>query len=59
MQLQGATPGEVMCESFYADLEASPLGDMIYARDGNLTVPDGPGLGITVDETVLARYRKM
>jgi L-alanine-DL-glutamate epimerase-like enolase superfamily enzyme len=29
---------------------------MIYPRDGYLAVPSGPGLGITVDETVLQRY---
>jgi L-alanine-DL-glutamate epimerase-like enolase superfamily enzyme len=43
-------------EFFYADLEQSPLGDLI-SRDGYLTVPDGPGLGIEVDEKILLRYR--
>jgi D-galactarolactone cycloisomerase len=58
LHMIAAMPGEVMCEFFYADLEASPLGDMIYARDGHLRVPDGPGLGINVDEKILTRYRK-
>ena len=48
---------DVMGEFFYADLEQSPLGDMIYPRDGYFAVPDGPGLGIEVDEKVLQRYR--
>jgi len=48
---------DVMGEFFYADLEQSPLGDMIYPRDGYFAVPDGPGLGIEVDEKILQRYR--
>jgi D-galactarolactone cycloisomerase len=59
LHMIAAMPGEVMCEFFYADLESSPLGDMIYARNGHLRVPDGPGLGIDVDEKILSRYRKM
>jgi D-galactarolactone cycloisomerase len=51
-----AAPEPMMCEFFYADLAASPLGDMIYPRDGYLAVPTGPGLGITVDESILRRY---
>jgi D-galactarolactone cycloisomerase len=51
-----AAPEPMMCEFFYADLAASPLGDMIYPRDGYHAVPTGPGLGITVDESLLRRY---
>ena len=51
-----ATDEEMLCEFFYADLEASPLGDVIYPSDGYLAVPTGPGLGITVDEDILRRY---
>jgi D-galactarolactone cycloisomerase len=46
-----------MCERFYCELEAAPLGDAIVARDGHMAVPQGPGLGIDVDEGVIARYR--
>jgi D-galactarolactone cycloisomerase len=46
-----------MCERFYCELEATPLGDAITARDGHMQVPQGPGLGIDVDESVIARYR--
>jgi D-galactarolactone cycloisomerase len=49
-------PGGVV-ERFYCDLEASPLGAAIEAKDGVMHVPDGPGLGLSVDETTLARYR--
>ena len=48
---------DAMCERFYCELEATPLGDAIAARDGHMTVPQGPGLGIEVDENVIARYR--
>ena len=46
-----------MCERFYCTLEATPLGDAIDARDGHMKVPQGPGLGIDIDEGVIARYR--
>jgi D-galactarolactone cycloisomerase len=44
-------------ERYYCDLEASPLGSAVVVHDGMLAVPDGPGLGIEVDEGVIARYR--
>ena len=52
-----ALPQEIPCEHRYCDLEASPLGDAVVARGGNLVVPDGPGLGFEVDESVLKKYR--
>jgi L-alanine-DL-glutamate epimerase-like enolase superfamily enzyme len=50
-------PGEVFCEHRFCDLEASPLGDAVVAKNGRLAVPDAPGLGFEVDEKVLAKYR--
>ncbi len=47
----------MLVERFYCDLDASPFGDFIVARDGYMKVPQAPGLGVTVDETVIARYR--
>jgi D-galactarolactone cycloisomerase len=52
-----ALPGEVPVERFYCDLEASPLGDLVVASGGTMRLPDGPGLGLDVDESVIARYR--
>lgn len=52
-----AWPGEILAERFYCDLEASPFGDAIDARDGYLAVPQGPGLGVPVDAAVIERYR--
>jgi D-galactarolactone cycloisomerase len=46
-----------LCERFYCELEATPLGDAVTARDGHMRVPQGPGLGVDVDESVIARYR--
>jgi D-galactarolactone cycloisomerase len=46
-----------MCERFYCELAATPLGDAIVARDGHMNVPQGPGLGIDLDEDVIGRYR--
>jgi len=34
-----------MCERFYCELEATPLGAAIDARDGHMQVPQRPGLG--------------
>ena len=31
--------------------------DPIHAVDGWVSAPTGPGLGVTVDESVVARYR--
>jgi L-alanine-DL-glutamate epimerase-like enolase superfamily enzyme len=53
-----ASPGEILCERFYCDLEASPFGDAIDARDGCMEVPQGPGLGVPVDTVVIERYRR-
>jgi L-alanine-DL-glutamate epimerase-like enolase superfamily enzyme len=44
-------------ERLFIDLEASPYHDLITAPDGQVTVPDGPGLGRDPDPGVLARYR--
>src|SRR5262249_11038008 len=50
-------PEDVMCEFYYADLEANPIGEMGAPKNGRFAVPTGPGLGLTVDEDLLARYR--
>ena len=46
-----------MCERFYCELEATPLGEAIDAHNGHMRVPQGPGLGIDVDERIIERYR--
>jgi len=46
-----------LCERFYCDLEAYVAGDAAAVHNGVMRVPQGPGLGITIDEEVVARYR--
>jgi len=50
-------PERPTIERFYLDLESSPLGDLVTAPGGFMRVPQGPGLGIEVDEAVLRTYR--
>lgn len=37
-------------------LMAEPIFDLAHVEDGRLKVPDGPGLGIEIDEAALARF---
>jgi L-alanine-DL-glutamate epimerase-like enolase superfamily enzyme len=57
IHLAASLPEKPMIERFYLDLEASPLGALVEAPGGLMRVPNGPGLGIDVDETVLQKYR--
>jgi L-alanine-DL-glutamate epimerase-like enolase superfamily enzyme len=50
-------PERPTIERFYLDLEASPLGELVEAPGGFMRVPQGPGLGIDVDEAALWKYR--
>lgn len=43
-------------ERLFIDLEASPPHDLVVAKDGGVTVPDGPVLGRDPDMVVLRRY---
>jgi D-galactarolactone cycloisomerase len=48
---------KTLCERIYCTLEASVAGKAIDVIDGAINVPDAPGMGITIDEDVVARYR--
>ena len=50
-------PERPTVEHYYVDMEANPLGDLVEAPGGFMRVPNGPGLGIDVDEAVLSKYR--
>jgi L-alanine-DL-glutamate epimerase-like enolase superfamily enzyme len=52
-----ATLEEPWCERFYCELEAYVAGDAVAVADRMMAVPQGPGLGITIDEALVARYR--
>jgi L-alanine-DL-glutamate epimerase-like enolase superfamily enzyme len=45
------------CEQFYCELEARPFDGGAGARNGWVSVPAAPGLGVEPDESVIARYR--
>lgn len=46
-----------LCERFFCDLEGYVAGDAVAVSGGLMQVPQGPGLGITIDEEMVARYR--
>jgi L-alanine-DL-glutamate epimerase-like enolase superfamily enzyme len=46
-----------MCEYYYCDLDESPMGAWAIPKDGRMAVPDGPGLGVEVNEDAIQRYR--
>jgi L-alanine-DL-glutamate epimerase-like enolase superfamily enzyme len=49
--------GDMLCERFYLELEASPYHDAILAENGYMRVPQGSGLGVEPDMKVIERYR--
>ncbi len=57
VHISASMPEKPPIERFYCELEASPLGDYVNAQDGSMRVPDGPGLGLEIDEAVIAKYR--
>ena len=57
IHLIAAMDDDTPCEHRFCDLEANPLGDACEAEDGQLPVPQGPGLGVEIDLAVVERYR--
>ena len=57
LHLIAAMKSHCLAEFYYADLKESPIGDAGVPRNGALAVPQEPGLGIVVNEDVVARYR--
>ena len=57
LYVNAAVAPDAPFERLFIDLEASPLHDLVVARDGKVTVPDGPGLGRDPDPAVLRRYQ--
>jgi D-galactarolactone cycloisomerase len=57
IHVAASLPERPPIERFFLDLDASPLGNLVDAPGGFMRVPDGPGLGINVDEAVLKKYR--
>ena len=49
---------DTLLENIYANLEASPYGDSMKAKNGKVSVPQGPGLGIEPNMEIVAEYRQ-
>ena len=56
--IAASLPTDTMLENIYANLEASPYGDAMLAREGKVRVPEGPGLGVEPDMQVVEKYRQ-
>jgi L-alanine-DL-glutamate epimerase-like enolase superfamily enzyme len=57
LHMAAALPAGTPVERLAVDLEASPMGDWIHVRNGELRVPQAPGLGVDPDPALIARYR--
>ncbi len=59
-----ASTTDFTCESFPPDIlgplyyEADVLAEPLDFRDGSVGLPTAPGLGVELDESVIARYRR-
>ena len=49
---------DTMLENIYANLEASPYGNSMVAKNGRVRVPTGPGLGVEPDMGIVEKYRQ-
>ena len=58
IHLVASLPTDTPLENIYANLEASPYGEAMLARDGKVRVPSGPGLGVEPDMAVVEKYRQ-
>ena len=56
LHVNAALAPDAPFERLFIDLEASPLHDLVVAKDGRVTVPDGPGLGRDPDMAAMRRY---
>ncbi|HSR79701.1 MAG TPA: mandelate racemase/muconate lactonizing enzyme family protein, partial [Hyphomicrobiaceae bacterium] len=58
IHLVAAQPTDTLLENIYANLEASPFGTAMLAKEGKVEVPSGPGLGIEPDMQIVEKYRQ-
>jgi D-galactarolactone cycloisomerase len=57
LHLTAALPADTPVERLFVDLEASPMGDWVDPKNGDMRLPQGPGLGADPDPVLVARYR--
>ena len=58
IHLVAGLPTDTLLENIYANLEASPFGTAMLAKEGKVEVPSGPGLGIEPDMQIVEKYRQ-
>jgi L-alanine-DL-glutamate epimerase-like enolase superfamily enzyme len=58
IHITASLPTDTPLESIYANLEASPYGESMLAKDGKIRVPSGPGLGMEPDMAIVDKYRQ-
>jgi L-alanine-DL-glutamate epimerase-like enolase superfamily enzyme len=56
LHVNAALAPDAPFERLFIDLEASPLHELVVAKNGRVIVPDAPGLGRDPDGDVLRRY---
>jgi D-galactarolactone cycloisomerase len=56
LHLIAAMPARPPVEVLWMELEANPFDPWVRARDGQLAMPQGPGLGCDPDPEILRRY---
>jgi len=57
VHLCAVLPRETPVERYYCDFDEDPFGTPIHPVAGDIRVPQGPGLGITPDEAMIAKLR--
>ncbi|MCC6443201.1 MAG: hypothetical protein IT210_07065 [Armatimonadetes bacterium] len=56
--LQAVLPGDILpCDELPFVREDSLVGDSLLIREGHISVPTCPGLGVVLDEKAVERYR--
>jgi L-alanine-DL-glutamate epimerase-like enolase superfamily enzyme len=53
-----AMPADTLVERFYCDFAENPLGDAIDPVNGQMRVPQGPGLGVDPDPRLLDKLKR-
>ncbi len=57
LHLVAAWPGHAVVEYGYDDLERQPYGEHVQVRNGEITVPMGPGLGFDPEPAFVMEYK--
>ena len=58
IHIVAALPTDTLFENIYANFEGDPYGGAMLAKEGKISVPTGPGLGVEPDMAVVEKYRQ-